>query len=266
MGCQHLVFNLFRFSQKIPPGLLAALIGPSLARTKIEGACWRWLLLPLLTALTGCQLGGGVRDVPVFDVEAYPPSSVTVQSRDPFTTWEVVADVLDDYFVVEREEPVRVLENLVTEGRIDTFPQVGATIFEPWRQDSVGPGERLYATLQSVRRRAVARVIPQAHSFRVELTIFKELEDVGQSCGMAPASFRNDTSLTRVGPPSGSAPVEPGWIPLGRDLLLEQQILDQIAARLGQISPPSTWGSRGNTPSPSPQQPIPRVLPGARCP
>ena len=48
------------------------------------------------------------------------------------------------------------------------------------------------------------------------------------------ATFRYDESMQRYREPTGD-PVQPmGWIPLGRDVALEQQMLDQLAERLGK--------------------------------
>ena len=63
-------------------------------------------------------------------------------------------DAVDDYFRIEREERVRLIGGVLTEGRIDTFPIIGSTIFEPWRKDSTPGYEKVHATLQSIRRRA----------------------------------------------------------------------------------------------------------------
>jgi hypothetical protein len=166
------------------------------------------------------------------------PNPIFVRSTEPYVVWETVVDVIDNYFQIEFEEPVRVMDGLITEGRLDTYPRIGATILEPWRKDSVGRYERIHATLQSLRRRATVEVAPSAQGFRIQVAVFKELEDVppGEGSG-TPASFRNDTSLVRVTGPAGQPVREVGWIPIGRDFLLEQQILRELAARLGHFSP-----------------------------
>jgi hypothetical protein len=37
-------------------------------------------------------------------------------------------DAVDDYFRIEREERVRLIGGVLTEGRIDTFPITGSTV------------------------------------------------------------------------------------------------------------------------------------------
>ena len=99
--------------------------------------------------------------------------------------WEQIIDVVDDYFRVEHENRVQLVGNVLTEGRIDTFPQIGATWLEPHRPDSVGEGSRWESTLQTIRRRAVLRVIPQQGGYLIEAVVYKELEDLPRQIGRA---------------------------------------------------------------------------------
>jgi len=50
---------------------------------------------------------------------------------DPLCAWETVVDVVDDYFRIEREEPVRRMGDTLIEGGITTVPEVSPTVFEP---------------------------------------------------------------------------------------------------------------------------------------
>ncbi len=155
---------------------------------------------------------------------------------DHHLAWEAVVDVVDDYFAIKREEPVRPIGNTMTEGRLDTFGKVGATIFEPWLQDSANGRERIESTLQSIRRRAVVRVIPAEHGYWVDVAVFKELEDVVQPerSTAGAATFRYDDTLTRVASAVDEQAVNEGWIPQGRDTALEQRIIAQLQARCPQ--------------------------------
>ncbi len=158
---------------------------------------------------------------------------VPVVNRD--WTWEQIVDVVDDYFRVERERQVQVVGDVITEGRIDSFPQVGATIVEPHRHDSVGRYNRWESTFQTIRRRAAVRVIPDAGGYLVDVTVEKDLEDLPrpEHATAGAAVFRNDNSL----PSSVDEGVSPirlagNWILLGRDPALERQMLADIQARL----------------------------------
>lgn len=155
--------------------------------------------------------------------------------------WEGVVDVVDDYFRIEHEEPVRLLGNTLTEGRIDTYYKTGATLLEPWDHDSANEYERLESTLQSIRRRAIVRVIPaQGGGFLVEVAAYKELENVPQPehAVVGSATFRYDNSLTRVVNPQRPTTLTQGWILQGRDVALEQRILGQLQYRLGPLGRP----------------------------
>src|SRR5262249_12801128 len=74
--------------------------------------------------------------------------------------WNQTVDAVAASFRLEPEERVRTIGGILTEGRIDTLPTIGSTMFEPWRTDSTRGYEKLHATLQSIRRRATLRVIP----------------------------------------------------------------------------------------------------------
>ena len=157
----------------------------------------------------------------------------------PLETWETVVDVVDDYFPIAREEPVRQIGDVIVEGRLDTQPEVGATLLEPWRRDSADLRERLESTLQTIRRHATVRVIPGQGGYWVEVIVYKELEEVVKpeqaTAGAATLSY--DPPLTKITNPIIEIPVDDDWIPLGRDPVLEQRILRQIVARFGGPAP-----------------------------
>ena len=158
-----------------------------------------------------------------------------VAVRDHELVWTQVSDAVARHFRLQREERVRVVGDVILEGRLETFPTVGSTVLEPWQGDSTHGFERWHATLQSVRRRAVARVIPAQNGFLVDLAVFKELEDLNQPehATVARADVRAQGPLLRTDEetvdPGG---VTIGWIPLGRDAQLEQRILRDVQARL----------------------------------
>ncbi|MBM4021680.1 MAG: hypothetical protein FJ284_05445 [Planctomycetes bacterium] len=223
-----------------------------------------------------------------------PPSatnSVVIPPLDAEVVWTKMVDVTDDYFKVQSEQRVVFAAGVPTEGRIDTFPQTGATILEPWRGDSVGWHERWESTLQSIRRIGTLRLIPDPGGWRVEVVVNKELEYLPRPMRATAggASFRNDDSLYRYGTPLPTlgqqvgdqprpvaAPTPAiGWIPVGRDPLLEQRILGKLLAKLGvpasagtpYYEPPDAAVGAAAGPSAGPTfgQPIPpeQLPPGA---
>lgn len=166
---------------------------------------------------------------------AYYQNPALVPSCDHEFVWETIADVVDDYFKIEEEQPVRLVGQVVTEGRMTTFPEVGSTIFEPWRRDSVTRRDKIEATLQSIRRQAEVRVVPDQNGYLVEVIVYKELENVRNPdhASAGDATFRYDSSLTRVVDSLAERDPNEGWIDKGRDPALEQRILSEILARVG---------------------------------
>ncbi len=166
---------------------------------------------------------------------AYYQNPALIPSGDHEFVWETIADVVDDYFKIDDEQPVRLTGQIATEGRLTTFPEVGSTIFEPWRRDSVSRRDKIESTLQSIRRQAEVRVVPDQHGYMVEVLVYKELEDVRDPdlASAGKATFRYDSSLTRVVDSLGERDPNKGWIDMGRDPALEQRILSDILVRTG---------------------------------
>ena len=197
----------------------------------LSGACW----------LGGCVWsteGGGLPEPPGIQPTAVYQNPLLLASTDYDRVWEIVVDVIDDEFRIEREMPVRPMGGVWTEGRLETYPQVGSTLLEPWRQDAANFDEKLEGTLQTIRRRAVVRVIPAQAGQWVEVVVFKELEDarpLGAPAGVG--TFQYAPSLTRIENMVGEQPTHRGWIPLGRDTALEQYFLGRIQARVSGLPP-----------------------------
>lgn len=161
--------------------------------------------------------------------------------------WNQIVDEIDNYFVILREERVQVVSGILTEGQIQTRPQVGATFLEPWRADSTTRYERTLATLQSIRRTARARVIPVEDGQLLELVVLKELEHLDQPAHATAGAViaRHDQSVIREEVPPGAFSITPGWIPQGRDVALEQRILNNLRGRLCDPNTPATLPAKG---------------------
>ncbi len=193
----------------------------------------------LLLALCGQGCGGlGPSPLGWHGFGSAPPAMLPNPLPVPVTDyeflWQQLVDEVDDYFQIEREERVQLVGGVLTEGRIETYPLAGATILEPWRSDATHGYERAESTFQSIRRRATLRVTPTAAGYLVDLAVFKELEDVNRSEN-APSggvSLQHDGSLVRVELAPDSGPVTLGWIPLGRDIVLEQRMLAELMKRV----------------------------------
>jgi hypothetical protein len=158
-----------------------------------------------------------------------------VPTADRDLLWDTIVDVVDDDLDILREERPRLIGDTLTEGRLETRPQIGATILEPWRGDSVGSYERWESTTQTIRRRGLVHMIPAAEGYQVQITVLKELENVGRPdyANTATAIFSNDNSLRRFSDPVDPHASTRGWIPLGNDPALEQRMVAKILARMG---------------------------------
>jgi hypothetical protein len=164
---------------------------------------------------------------------------IAVPVIDEELAWDQIVDVVSDYFTVAREQRARRGGDVWSEGRIETAHQTGATWLEPHRGDSVGTFNRWESTFQTIRRRAVIRVIPDAAGYLVEVVVEKELEDLPnpEKATAGAATFRTDGSLpSRRLEEVSRTRSSPRWLQLGRDPALEQQMLAEIHARLSGVS------------------------------
>ncbi len=201
-----------------------------------------------LTALLILLVPAGCAAGPAWPGPNAPPLAAAPISNPmyvPITNYQFVsdatADVIDDYFRIEHMDPVRLREGTLTEGRIDACPKIAATIFEPWDHDSATTYDRWEATLQSMRKRAVVRIIPVPQGgFWIDVAVVRYLENLPQPerSTAGTATFHYDSSLTRVVNPERVISAEPTWIEQGHDAALEQRILGQLQYRLSPQGQP----------------------------
>jgi hypothetical protein len=168
-----------------------------------------------------------------------PPSTIVVPVVDEELAWDQIADAVSDYFPIAREQRARRSGEVWTEGRIETAPQDGATVLEPHRLDSVGTFNRWESTFQSIRRRAILRIIPDANGYLIDCVVEKEMEDLPkpEKATVGPASFGSEQTLpSKRLEELTRTHTSPRWIPLGRDPALEQRLLADIHARLNGVT------------------------------
>jgi hypothetical protein len=105
----------------------------------------------------------------------------------------------------------------------------------------VDSDQRWENTLQTMRRRAVVRVIPAPQGGHlVDVQVFKELEDMVQpehSPIAGAGTFRYDDTFTRIVDPIGGEGATKGWIARGRDTSLEQYMIGDLLSRCGAGAP-----------------------------
>lgn len=159
---------------------------------------------------------------------------IYVPAYDHEFLWTVLVDVVDSHFEIAQEMPVRLYDNVLTEGRLDTKPKIGASLAELWHADSVGVRERFDCTLQTIRRRVMVRVVPDVNGYQIEVFVYKELEDrkrpLNSPVSVANLRFQDDVDqfITQI----DVEPSTSGWIMLGRDSEMEERLLMEIAYRL----------------------------------
>jgi hypothetical protein len=184
------------------------------------------LLPSVLTAslLTAACLASGCATMP-----QATSNPILIRSNNPDEVWEKAVDVLHAYQLpIERENRL--------DGTIETDYKVGSGLLEPWHHDSVTVGDRLESSFQSIRRRATVSVTPGQGGYLVGVQVLKEIEDpqdlIVNSAGTA--TFPESTTLNRnlqvvVGPATPE-----GWILLGRDSNLEQDLLNSFQNEYAQ--------------------------------
>jgi hypothetical protein len=164
---------------------------------------------------------------------------------DPLCFWETLVDVVDDYFPIEHEEPVRLIGNTPTKGSLTTVPQVSPTVFEPWRHDAGDHDQRVENTLQTMRRRAAVRVdpAPEGGGYWVEIVVAKELENCvkPEHATAGAATLRYDSTLTGIVNPVTGESIHENWIDKGRDVALEQKMIGHLMSRFGQVAQPTLY-------------------------
>jgi hypothetical protein len=137
--------------------------------------------------------------------------------------FERVVDVLDSYFDLQPPNAY--------EGRVTSKPRLMPGYEQFWKHGNPDPRQRLLATFQSMRQIATVEIrAGERGGYLVFVVVEKELEDlprplkatVGDALFQAAPTV--DRQLEIVTPATNSA----GWIKIGRDYALEQEILRRI--------------------------------------
>jgi len=165
---------------------------------------------------------------------------INVNTQDSEFLWNQIVDTVEDYFQIKSEQRPSRDNTQWFEGRLETFPQIGATYLEPWRKDALEGFQRWQSTLQTMRRTANIRVIPTNEGFSVGIEVIKELEDVDRSqfSSEGSAIARHDGTIVRTGANLAGQPITLGWIRQENDADLEQRLLREILGRVSNVQPP----------------------------
>lgn len=160
---------------------------------------------------------------------------VLITASDHEHLWETICTVVSLHqFEIAEDTPIRRYDNILTEGRLETGPKIGATIAEPWHCDSVTFAKRMESTFQTIQRRIVIRAVPEGREFLVEVIVYEELEalpaPIRASSDSASLRFENvpETLSKKI----DRSPERAGWMVVGRDSDFEKRLLREILFRL----------------------------------
>ncbi len=165
---------------------------------------------------------------------------INVNTQDSEFLWNQIVDTVEDYFKIKSEQRPTRDDLQWIEGKMETYPEVGATYLEPWRKDALEGYQRWQSTLQTMRRTATVRVVPANDGFSIAVEVVKEIEDVDRSQYSSEGSSvaRHDGSVVRADRALAGQPITLGWIRQENDSDLEQRILREILGRVSNVSPP----------------------------
>lgn len=230
MSCPIVEQNLihvaagFRQTRKACASLPVAFLGLFL------GGC-------LLVTANGCNLWKLRQEEK--NASQYPQlaNPLYVPACDRDFAMDQVSDEVDDYFQIRKEQRIALMDNVLMEGWIETQPKIGASVFEPWRRDAATLEERRLGTLQTIRRWAKVRVIPNGKGYLIDVKVYKELEDRHPPDHSVVTSGlpRHDLAMDSLQDSSANFQ-DPNsklrWFSIGRDIELEQKMLRNIQQRL----------------------------------
>jgi hypothetical protein len=140
--------------------------------------------------------------------------------------YDKVLDIVDDYFEIDQHSRYS--------GAITTVPKIAPGIGQPWKPGSPDCYQRLLASFQTIRHRAIVQIQAEENGgYFIDVKVFKELEDLSSPTRdierRSMAAFRSEVPLERQFEIVDETTYEGNWIPVGRDYTLEQVILERIA-------------------------------------
>lgn len=185
---------------------------------------WSWAVTTagLLSAM-GCQSLVGERSSLPPDVVLENPLFLP-QGQDSYQqVFHDVRRAVESFFPIAASN--------IYAGSIDSAPVITAGFWDGLRYGWYDRYELCESSLQTIRRRAVVRIIPaEVGGYFVDVRVYKELEDLPKpahataGAAVIRQELPMDPSLQPVLPQLSRA----GWILIGRDPALEQKILRRL--------------------------------------
>lgn len=156
-----------------------------------------------------------------------------VAARDAF---------IDDVLTVLRERDFRPADVRRADGWIMTEPSTSKQWFEFWRADALGGYQALEASLHTIRRRVQVELAQDErradNTLAITVTVEKERYTAPSrqvTTASGALAIYSEKLPTREGLRRALAPAG-GWVPLGRDPLLEEHLLDIILSKAEAIA------------------------------
>lgn len=147
------------------------------------------------------------------------------------------------------------------QGVVVTRPATGQQWFEFWRQDSRGAHQLFESSLHTIRRIVTVRLHPvdaesPPDTYRVSVRVDKERYSAPErqvTTASGALAIYSERLPTTEGLIAAKTEGE-HWVPLGRDLPLEQYLVDKIAGALPEVTPAAEAGdSPGSQGSEAPE-------------
>ncbi|MCC6419364.1 MAG: hypothetical protein IT429_14105 [Gemmataceae bacterium] len=182
-------------------------------------------------------LGGGCVSGPLVENPAFvPPLAVEGECPNPMyvplgPTLTSYRQVFDCALSVLQDYGFEILDENTFDGRIRTMPRVAPGLLRPWRPGNPALYDRLLVTLQSYRHRTEVQIQPADNGgYWVRVLVYKELEDQPRPvrATQGGANFRTVNDVERTFEVVDPTVFEAGWIPRGRDIPVEQQLLARM--------------------------------------
>jgi hypothetical protein len=186
-----------------------------------------WVGLILLSA--GCVAAPVVDSVPDAG-----PAQVVAEIENPVYIplgHESYGQVFENVLQTLIDEGFEIQEANRYDGRVEALPRIAPGLGLFLKPGSPSFRERLLATCQTYRHRVSVVIQPADNGgYFVEIIARKELEDLARPVrATAGASFfRNDNNVERQFEVIDPTVVGSGWIYKGRDVALEQRIIDRL--------------------------------------
>src|SRR4051794_17975819 len=188
----------------------------------------------ILALALGCSSSAPFCEMPQFTaggaehLEDANPVYIPLGPTEYGRVFETCMSLLADY-------RFEVVESNRYDGTIVCKPRVAPGLGLILKPGSPDLYERVLSTTQSYRHRVLIKIHPAEQTgFFVQFTAFKELEDVPRPIGslVGPAIFKNEFPLDRHLDVIDPMVTDRRWIPKGRDIALEQELIRRLKKTL----------------------------------